>query len=99
MFFKWDKERSDGIKHYDAQSEIIKKALEKNSLEELLKLMREDREEAAIYLSGTRLDNQFLIEILRKVNIEHKTAEKIEISDCYSRFVTFALYWIYQHEG
>jgi len=59
MFFKWDKERSDGKKHYDVQSELIKKALEKNNLEELLKLMREDGEESAIYLCGTRIDNVF----------------------------------------
>ena len=59
MFFKWAKERTDGKKHYDVQSEIIKKALEKNSLEKLLKSMREDGEESAVYLCGTRIDNTF----------------------------------------
>lgn len=38
MFFKWEKERSDGKKHYDVQSEIIKKALEKKKSRRALEI-------------------------------------------------------------
>ena len=57
MFSKWDKKRPDGRKHYDVQSEIVRKALEENSLDKLMELMRKDGEESSIYLSGTRIDN------------------------------------------
>jgi len=52
---KWD-----NADRYDKQSEVVKQALAtpNHSINELLRLMRETGE-PAIYLSGTRLDNDF----------------------------------------
>jgi hypothetical protein len=56
-FPKWDTVRAeDGRTHYDVQTEILDEAQRAHSVDHLLQLMRE-RQEAAIYLSGTRLDN------------------------------------------
>ena len=56
-FPKWDTVRAeDGRTHYDVQTEILDEAQRAHSVDRLLQLMRE-RQEAAIYLSGTRLDN------------------------------------------
>jgi hypothetical protein len=56
-FPRWDTVRTqDGRTHYEVQTEILDEALRAQSLDRLLGLMR-DREEAAIYLFGTRLDN------------------------------------------
>jgi hypothetical protein len=56
-FPRWDALRTeDGRSHYEVQSEILDEAKSEQSLDCLLLLMRH-RQEAAIYLSGTRLDN------------------------------------------
>ena len=55
---KWDTVRTeDGRTHYDVQTEILDEAQRAQSLDRLLQLMRA-RREAAIYLCGTRLDNE-----------------------------------------
>lgn len=53
-----DNGNNDG--HYDAQTEIIKRALGTpgHSLDELLRLMRETGQ-AALYLAGSRLDHDY----------------------------------------
>jgi hypothetical protein len=56
-FRKWDALRTeDGRSHYEVQTEILDRAKSEQSLDCLLRLMRQ-RQEAAIYFSGTRLDN------------------------------------------
>jgi len=60
MFKKWDKQRDDGITHYDMQTKLLKEALssDEHHLDQLLRLMRQNSE-SVIYLCGTRLDNEF----------------------------------------
>jgi len=60
MFSRWEKKTADGSCRYELQTHIIEAALATadHSLDELLRLMRESNE-TAVYLCGTRLDNDF----------------------------------------